>query len=371
MVDQLILEFSGIILFVVGFIIGGAAVWFLRQKELESIQDSQEQLKDAFGNLSKEALDANLDSFLKLAESKFSDLVGKSDEQLGKKKELIDSTLKEMKSDLKSLSDNTIALKSQMEESRKSVGELSDTTSQLRQILSSSQARGQWGERMVKDILDFIGLVEGINYSKQSQVSDGTERPDFTFFLPDDKSLNMDVKFPLAHYEKYLAADNELEKEAEKKAFLADVRNRVKEVSKRGYIDPKGSTVDYVLLFIPNESIYAFLNQEDSGLIDFSLEKKIMLCSPITLYAVLSLIRQAVSNFAMEQKAGEVQAQVGVFAKQWIKFIEKLDALGKTLGTVSTHYDELRGTRLRALEKPMDKIKDMQLGGNDIKEIEE
>jgi len=365
------LEFSGIILFVVGFIIGGAAVWFLRQKELESIQDSQEQLKDAFGNLSKEALDANLDSFLKLAESKFSDLVGKSDEQLGKKKELIDSTLKEMKSDLKSLSDNTIALKSQMEESRKSVGELSDTTSQLRQILSSSQARGQWGERMVKDILDFIGLVEGINYSKQSQVSDGTERPDFTFFLPDDKSLNMDVKFPLAHYEKYLAADNELEKEAEKKAFLADVRNRVKEVSKRGYIDPKGSTVDYVLLFIPNESIYAFLNQEDSGLIDFSLEKKIMLCSPITLYAVLSLIRQAVSNFAMEQKAGEMQAQVGVFAKQWIKFIEKLDALGKTLGTVSTHYDELRGTRLRALEKPMDKIKDMQLGGNDIKEIEE
>ena len=343
----------------------------MRQKELESIQDSQEQLKDAFGNLSKEALDANLDSFLKLAESKFSDLVGKSDEQLGKKKELIDSTLKEMKSDLKSLSDNTIALKSQMEESRKSVGELSDTTSQLRQILSSSQARGQWGERMVKDILDFIGLVEGINYSKQSQVSDGTERPDFTFFLPDDKSLNMDVKFPLAHYEKYLAADNELEKEAEKKAFLADVRNRVKEVSKRGYIDPKGSTVDYVLLFIPNESIYAFLNQEDSGLIDFSLEKKIMLCSPMTLYAVLSLIRQAVSNFAMEQKAGEVQAQVGVFAKQWIKFIEKLDALGKTLGTVSTHYDELRGTRLRALEKPMDKIKDMQLGGNDIKEIEE
>ena len=343
----------------------------MRQKELESIQDSQEQLKDAFGNLSKEALDANLDSFLKLAESKFSDLVGKSDEQLGKKKELIDSTLKEMKSDLKSLSDNTIALKSQMEESRKSVGELSDTTSQLRQILSSSQARGQWGERMVKDILDFIGLVEGINYSKQSQVSDGTERPDFTFFLPDDKSLNMDVKFPLAHYEKYLAADNELEKEAEKKAFLADVRNRVKEVSKRGYIDPKGSTVDYVLLFIPNESIYAFLNQEDSGLIDFSLEKKIMLCSPITLYAVLSLIRQAVSNFAMEQKAGEMQAQVGVFAKQWIKFIEKLDALGKTLGTVSSHYDELRGTRLRALEKPMDKIKDLQLGGNEVKEIEE
>jgi len=362
---------SEIFIFIFGVGLGGGAVWFFNRKQMESLLDNQEQLKDAFGNLSKEALDANLDSFLKLAESKFSDLVGKSGEQLGKKKELIDSTLKEMKSDLKSLSDNTIALKSQMEESRKSVGELSDTTSQLRQILSSSQARGQWGERMVKDILDFIGLVEGINYTEQSQVSDGTERPDFTFFLPDDKTLNMDVKFPLAHYEKYVAADNDLEKEAEKKAFLKDVRNRVKEVAKRSYINPEGGTVDYVLLFIPNESIYAFLNQEDIDLIDFSLENKILLCSPITLYAVLSLIRQAVSNFAMEQKAGEMQIQVGIFAKQWVNFIEKLDALGKSLGTVSTHYEDLKGTRLRALEKPMDKIRDLQLGVTDVKEIEE
>ena len=280
------MELTGILLFVIGFALGGAAVWVLRQKEVDSVKDSQDQLKLAFGDLSNEALIENQKKFLELAEDKFSVLLGKSDEQLGKKKELIDSTLKEMKTDLKSLSENTVALKSQMEESRKSVGELSDTTSQLRQILSSSQARGQWGERMVEDILNFIGLTEGINYKQQTQA--GTDRPDFTFFLPDSKSLNMDVKFPLAHYEKFIAADNEHEKDAEKKAFLKDVRNRVKEVAKRSYIDPEGSTVDYVLLFIPNESIYAFLNQEDSTLIDFSLEHKIMLCSPITLYAILS-----------------------------------------------------------------------------------
>ena len=99
----------------------------------------------------------------------------------------------------------------------------------------------------------------------------------------------MDVKFPLTHYENYISAESNQEEESEKKAFLTDVRNHVNEVSKRGYIDPKGSTVDYVLLFIPNEGIYAFLNQEDHTLIDFSLEKKILLCSPVTLYAILSL----------------------------------------------------------------------------------
>jgi DNA recombination protein RmuC len=364
------MELTGILLFVIGFALGGGAVWILRQKEVDSVKDSQDQLKLAFGDLSNEALIENQKKFLELAEDKFSVLLGKSDEQLGKKKELIDSTLKEMKTDLKSLSENTVALKSQMEESRKSVGELSDTTSQLRQILSSSQARGQWGERMVEDILNFIGLTEGINYEQQTQA--GTDRPDFTFFLPDAKSLNMDVKFPLAHYEKFIAADNENEKDAEKKAFLKDVRNRVKEVAKRSYIDPEGGTVDYVLLFIPNESIYAFLNQEDSTLIDFSLEHKIMLCSPITLYAILSLIRQAVSNFAMEQKAGEMQELVGVFKKQWEQFTGKIDSLGKSLTALSNHYDDLKGPRLRALEKPMEKISDLQLGqDDDVQELDE
>jgi|TARA_B100000959_G_C14959893_1_gene615339 DNA recombination protein RmuC len=359
------MELTGIILFVIGFVLGGITIWSIRQREIDSVRKNQDQLRDVFGDLSNEALVQSQKKFLELAEDKFSSILGKSDDQLSKKKELIDTTLKDMKNDLKNLSENTVALKTQMEESRKNMGELTDTTSQLRQILSSSQARGRWGERMVEDILKFIGLTEGINYEQQTQA--GSDRPDFTFFLPDDKSLNMDVKFPLDHYEKYLAAENDNEKEAEKKYFLKDVRNRINEVSKRSYIDPEGGTVDYVLLFIPNESIYSFLNQEDGELIDFSLQKKIILCSPITLYAVLSLIRQAVSNFAMEKKAGEMQELVGVFKKQWDLFTGKIESIGKSLGALSNHYEDLKGPRLRELEKPMDKISELQLGQDKTK----
>ena len=337
-------------------------IWFLRQSEINTVKKGQDQLKEAFHDLSNNALLENQKKFMELAEDKFSIVLGKTDEKLGKKKELIDSVLKQMNSDLKNLSDNTVALKSQMEESRKRVGELSNTTSQLRQILSSSQARGQWGERMVEDILSFIGLSEGLNYKQQQQA--GKDRPDFTFFLPDEKSLNMDVKFPLDHYEKYIAAESDSEKEIEKKAFLKDVRNRVKEVAKRSYIDPENGTVDYMLLFIPNESIYSFLNQEDVKLIDFSLEKKIILCSPITLYAILSLIRQAVSNFAMEQKAGEMQVLVGLFRKQWHQFVGKVDSMGKSLSALSNHFEDLRGPRLRELEKPMERITELELGND-------
>ena len=354
------MELAGAIYFIVGCFTGGVMIWLLRQSEINTVKKGQDQLKEAFNNLSNKALLENQSKFMELAADKFSMVLGRTDEKFGKKKELIDTALKQMNNDLKNLSENTVALKSQMEESRKQVGELSDTTIRLRQILSSSQARGQWGERMVEDILNLIGLSEGINYDKQTQ--SGKDRPDFTFFLPDKKRLNMDVKFPLIHYEKYLSSEIEAEKKVEKKAFLQDVRNRIKEVSKRTYIDPAGGTVDYVLLFIPNESIYSFLNQEDVSLIDFSLEKKIILCSPITLYAVLSLIRQAISNFSMEKKAGEMQGYVGIFKQQWVEYLSQMKKFQGTLDTLNNHFDKLVSTRKNQLEKPMGKILDLQLG---------
>ncbi len=357
----------GIILFIVGTIFGAIIVWLLRQREISSIRKTEDELKDAFSSLSREALDKNQQSFFELARNQFENLTKSSGQQLDEKKKLIDSTIKDMKSHLENLAKQTTELKGQMENSQQGISRLTDTTSKLRQILSSSQARGQWGERMVEDILNFIGLVEGKNYIKQSQ--EGTDRPDYTFYLPQEKHVNMDVKFPLSHYENYISAESDTEKNSEKKQFMMDVRNHVKAIAKRSYIDPEGGTVDYVLMFIPNESIYTFLNQEDNELIDFSLENKIILCSPITLYAVLSLIRQAVSSFAMEKRAGDIQKLIGKFSKQWQMFVSKMDTMGKSLGTVQKHFEDLVTTRSRQLEKPMEKIGELQL--NQPKEIED
>jgi len=348
-----------IIIFVAGFLIGALIVWFVRQREIKSIKKTEDEFKDAFSTLSRQALDENQRSFFALAHNQFENLAKSSGQQLDEKKKLIDSTIQDMKSHLENLAKQTTELKGQMENSQQGIARLTDTTSKLRQILSSSEKRGKWGERMVEDILNFIGLTEGLNYKKQAQ--EGSNRPDFTFFLPQEKHVNMDVKFPLDHYENYLVAESDVEKKSEKNQFLSAVRRHVKEIAKRGYINPEEGTVDYVLMFIPIEGIYTFLNQEDKDLIDFSLGNKIILCSPITLYAVLSLIRQAVSNFAMEKQAGEMQKLIGIFAKQWQKFVDKMDAMGKSLGTVQKNYEELITTRTRQLEKPMEKISELQL----------
>lgn len=359
-----------ILFFTLGLAIGGALIWFLRQREINSSKGNASQLKDVFGNLSREALKENQETFLDLAKSQFEGLLKTSDGQLEEKKKLINSNIESMKAQLEGLAQQTSSLKGQMEQSDKGIAQLTTTTGHLREILSSSQARGQWGEKMVEDILNFMGLMEGINFEKQSQ--EGSGRPDFTFILPHKKRINMDVKFPWSHYAALFTTESDTVKEQEKKQFFVDVKNHIKVIAKREYIDPANGTLDYVLMFIPNEGIYAYLNKEGNGLIDFALTNKVVLCSPITFYAVLSMVRQSVENFKMEARAGEMQTLVQVFKEQWTKFVEKIDALGKTLGTVQSHYDELSATRVRQLDKPIEKILELNIEEpSEAKKLEE
>jgi len=332
------------------------------EARLEQLDETKKGMEAVFKSLASDIAKENRKDFLNLAGEKFKDISKQVDENLTKKKELIDQNLGDMKKTLKSLHDQSVTLSGNLETSSKETQKLQESTSKLREILSSSQKRGQWGERMVEDILDFIGFMEDKNYVKQTQVESG-EKPDYTFFLPKEKKLNMDVKFPLASYERFINSEMEEEQESHKKDFLRDVKLHIKAIAGRAYVNPGEGTLDYVLMFIPNESIYGFINQEDTQLIDYALEKKVLLCSPLTLYAMLSLIYQATRNFAMEEKATEVMNLLNAFRLQWDKYVEVMDKMGRSLETAQKDYDTMVGTRKNQLEKPLSKIEEITSGG--------
>src|ERR687897_1420780 len=218
---------------------------------------------------------------------------------------------------------------------------LADTTQSLRQALANPKARGQWGERMADDVLRAAGLVEGISYRKQSGTAAGTI-PDFTFMLPGGRVLHMDVKFPIDNYLRYLEAATDHERDQHRVAFVRDVRARVKELSGRVYIDPD-DTVDEVLLFIPNEAVYAFVHSHDRDLVEVALRQKVVLCSPSTLFSVLAVIRQAVEQVQLQRTSDEILGCLGAFEQQWGKFSDALDKVGRSLDTVRRSWDDLAG----------------------------
>jgi DNA recombination protein RmuC len=245
-----------------------------------------------------------------------------------------------------------------LEQATKVTSELSRTTSGLREALANSRARGQWGERMAADVLRAAGMVEGVNYRRQATMVGGRV-PDFTFLLPKGLEMNMDVKFPIDNYLRYLDAVSDSDRASALSAFQRDVRGRVKEITTRDYIDPE-RTVDHVLLFIPNESVYSFIHENDPELLDRSMAEKVVMCSPTTLFAVLAVVRQAVDNFQFERTSSEILTCLTRFRKQWDKFSEQVDRVGKSLTASQRAFDDLDGTRRRAFERELDRIDALQ-----------
>lgn len=236
-------------------------------------------------------------------------------------------------------------LASQLDLTNAGIAALGQTTQSLREALSSTKARGQWGERMAEDVLRLAGFVENVNYRRQRSPEGTRGIPDFTFLLPNELMLHMDVKFPLDNYLRFLDAESDTDQKRYSDGFLRDVRGRVKELAGREYIDPAGGTVDFVLLFIPNEQLYAFIHERDGAILEDAVKQRVVFCSPLTLFAVLALIRQTVENFRLARTSDEILGLLGKFSDQWTRFVGQMDTLGSRIDSVNKEFESLRGTR--------------------------
>ncbi len=336
-------------------------------EEKARLETIRTELSETFKSISLDALDENSKRFLNLANETLRTQTVEGKNELEGKKNLIDKSLKEMdktlsdvKRRIEDVGKGSVQVSTLIEKHEEVTSKLRDTTEHLRLALASSKKRGEWGERMAEDIIKLAGMVEGINYIKQKTLEGSTGRPDFTFFMPNGMKINMDVKFPLDNYVHYIDADSDHDKKRYKDELIKNTKMMVKQVTTRDYINPADNTVDYVLVFIPNEQVYSFINESDRSIMDESLKQKVVLCSPFTLYAVLAVIRQAIENFSLEQTASEILKLLGEFYKQWSAYKDKFRLMGERLDAARREYDALVTTRSNMLEKPLNKIEDLR-----------
>jgi DNA recombination protein RmuC len=374
----------------IGFIIGFLVAYLIfrnqkvgMQKMVEDLHEKEkgeneakisallESTKSVFMQMSNTVLQSSTTELLKLAETKLGGEREISKKEIDGKKELIDHQLLKMTQELEKI---TNVVKEFEKERNTKYGELSkgiqemseqtksllSTTGSLREALSSSQSRGQWGQRMADDVLRLAGFIEGINYYQQKTNSESGSRPDYTFNMPNNLHLNMDVKFPFDNYIKFLDSSDTVNSDKYKKDFLKDVRLRLKELIGKDYIDPSGTTLDYVIMFIPNESVYEFIHENDKELIEDALKQHVVMCSPISLFAVLSIIRQSIDNFTIERTSNEILSLFGSFMKQWKLFTDKFEKFGDKIQSLQTDFKVITTTRKKALERPLDKIEDLR-----------
>ena len=129
------------------------------------------------------------------------------------------------------------------------------------------------------------------------------------------------------------------------------------------YIDQTTEdALDYVLMFVPNESISGFVHEADPHLIDWALERKVVLCSPLTLYAFLVVIRQATESFHTEQTAAEITQQINKFSKEFDNYSAAVDKVRATFNKLDNELGAIAtdGTRFRKLSVPIRDIEKLR-----------
>ncbi len=291
-------------------------------------------------------------------------------------KDEIESGVKGMlDSNHKLLSEITKNLEKQLDNSRKEVGDLRNqnsaireqlantakiteglqvSTDSLKNLLSNNRLRGEWGEQVAEDLLLAAGFVENLNFTKQTVTNEG--RPDFTINLPDGSKLNVDAKFPFDDLMAYQEAKTDLARKQVLAKFAASIKTKVKAITSKDYIDPENRTLDFVVMFIPNEMIFSFIYEKLPEINDYCNQRKVVLAGPFGFTAVLRLVLQAYKNFGYEKNLQEIFGLVSKFQDEYGKFDSHMERLGTQLTTAQKTFHEVEGTRSRQLTKVVDQI---------------
>ncbi len=313
-----------------------------------------------------DAAQAALDTAIAVASSKLGDQLQAGKHVIDRDRESVAHQVAVVNDELRRVGDLVTALQQEraqqfgqltsgLESAIAVTSALADTTDSLRHALASPKSRGQWGERMAADVLTAAGFVEGVNFARERRVAGGT-LPDYTFFLPKGHLVHMDVKFPIDNYLRAIEAADPVDADRHARRFGVDVRNRVRELVERGYVDP-ATTVDYLLLFIPNESVYGFLHENDPELIDLALGHRRSCCAarPRCSPCWPSSGRRS-TTFLVERRGDEILAAIGGVRDQWQKFGESVDKAHRGLASAQVALDELRGPRSRQFERQLDRL---------------
>jgi len=361
------------LLLVLGVIIFGfASLYFLLQKKLskESSQEEVENLVHKVFSLST----------TKIAQQSKQVLEGEKEAikiDLENKQKMIEDLVKQLQQDLnerqkeirlidKDRNQKFDKLTTQIDEHRKLTKELETSTTQLAKVLSNNQTRGAWGERIIEDLLTSQGLMEGVHYQRQTTLGNSNLKPDITLLLPNNRFVPVDVKFPYSEIQKMATAETKKSKNEHLLQFKRDLKIKISKVAE--YINPEENTLDYAIMFVPNEMVFSFINQKLPELVDEALEKRVIIVSPFTFIIVARTVMESYRNFMLEDRLREVIGYIDSFTKEWGKFKDQFEKYGQRIDSLKKSYESISGTRFNVMDRKIEKIENYH--GQELEKVE-
>lgn len=366
-----------------------AAEYRLTSQE-EALSKSLIQMRDTFKVLSAETLQQSQPQMVEMVEKTFLKLQESAKGDLAQRQESIKTLVKPLETQLKTYQER---LQQSENERGKAIGDikrhlqalteqsetLSTETLQLRRVLSSNQARGRWGEETLRRVVEAAGMSCHCEFTEQETAGDS--RPDMVVQLPGDRTIIIDSKVPGLDFLSALDEADETKRQASLAAHAKKLKDTIKDLADRNYPKEFPSSLDYVVLFIPAESLFSAALEGDRDLIVWAAQRRILLATPASLIGLLRSIAVSWQQHEQTENAQKIAEAAQELYNRVATLSEHFERMRKGLSTAVDGYNKAMGSfpRLRkqgermlelGVESKGKEIADVQLLGSALREAE-
>jgi len=353
---------------VAGFFIG----WLIAFKTgLKKFDSADENMRNAFKAITAEQLDKNSEKLAKLA--------GERDEilklQLGHHKEAITNLLDPLSKKIELIDKERIEtfakLKNELQHVSESNEKLRGETGNLVNALRRPEVRGRWGEITLRRVVEIAGMTSHIDFDEQQSVTleTGRKRPDMVIHLPQNREVVVDSKVSL---DAYLSAYEEVDgtkREELLKRHAKAMKNHVTELSQKNYWEEFSEGIEFVVMFVPNDAFLEAAFQYDANLMDYAMQKNVIIATPATLMAILQTIEFGWRQTVIQDNAREVSKLGKELYTRVNTFIGHIESIRGNINKLIENFNKAVGSIERKLLPQMRRFD--ELGAGDGKEINE
>ena len=327
----------------------------------EAMETSKEMLHLQMQKVATDVVSQNSEDFLRLAEERLGKVQSESGKDLEARKKEVENLIKPLRDEMEKLSKSNIEMEKDrvgayegIKRQLKDLGEQTDklgirATALSTALTTSGQARGNWGEIKLRRLFEMAGLSEHIDFFEQETI-EGGGRPDFIVRLPEEGILPIDSKASGAAFLKAV----ELEPGPEQDSLLTDhavaMKNRIKELSSKGYQENIDGNFDYVIMFIPSEATAAAAFTTDPGLMSYAMSKSVLIATPVTILGLLRTVALYWQQHDLAEGAREIYEVSREMYKRTIVLADHLIKVGGHLEKAAKSYNEaMRSYETRVL----------------------